>query len=133
MSQVDPITFEVLSHRLWAINEEGAAALRLISGSPVATEVHDFNTSLLSPEGDAFVVGPYIVAQAVSQQVIVKNILKDYGENPGIGPDDVFITNDPYTGALHQNDVTCVAPIHYNGELMAWAGATIHEVDVGAR
>ena len=43
----------------------------------------------------------------------------------------MFITNDPYYGALHQSDVTCVAPIHWKGELVAWCGCTIHQIDVG--
>jgi N-methylhydantoinase B len=34
-------------------------------------------------------------------------------------------------GAAHQNCVTVVAPIHVASELLAWAGATLHVVDVG--
>jgi N-methylhydantoinase B len=128
---VDPITFEVLRHRLWAINDEAGATIRRISGSPVATEAYDFNTGLLTPQGDMLLVGIYISAHASVQDLIVRYLLERYTDNPGIAEDDMFITGDPYVGALHQSDVTCIAPIHWRGELVAWCGCTVHQVDVG--
>ena len=128
---LDPVTFEVLRHRIWSINDESAVTLKRISGSPVATEVNDFNTSILNAAGDAVVVGQYIVSHAIGQNIIVQNIIADLAENPGINEDDVFITNDPFIGALHQNDVTCAAPIFAEGELLAWTCSTIHQIDVG--
>lgn len=128
---LDPITFEVLRHRLWAINDEAGATIKRISGSPVATEAYDFNTGLLTAAGDMLIIGIYITTHASVQDIIIKNILQDYADNPGIGEDDMFITNDPYYGALHQADVTCVAPIHWKGGLVAWCGCTIHQIDVG--
>ncbi len=129
--EIDPITFEVLRHRLWAINDEAGSTIKRISGSPIATEAYDFNTGILTAGGDMLIIGIYITTHASVQDIIIKNILKDYADNPGIGEDDMFITNDPYYGALHQADVTCVAPIHWKGELVAWCGCTIHQIDVG--
>ena len=34
-------------------------------------------------------------------------------------------------GAAHQNDVAIYAPLFLDGELFAWTGTTIHQVDVG--
>ncbi|HEY1152787.1 MAG TPA: hypothetical protein VGE73_02975, partial [Pseudolabrys sp.] len=44
--RLDPKTFEILRHRLWYINDEGARTISRLSGSPVATEVFDMNTGL---------------------------------------------------------------------------------------
>lgn len=129
--KLDPITFEILRNRLWAINDEGAATLRLISGSPVVTEVNDYNTALMKPDGEVFIIGAYISAHAISMEEVVRYILRDYKDNPGVHRDDMFICNDPYVGALHQGDVICVAPIHWKDELVAWTGVTTHHVDVG--
>lgn len=131
VSGVDPITFEVVRHRLWAINDEAAATLRRVSGSPVATEICDFNTSLLTANGDAFIVGVYMGVLAGGHDLVAKYVLHEYDDNPGIGPDDMFISNDPYVGAVHQSDVTLLSPIHWKGELVAWSGVTIHAQDVG--
>jgi N-methylhydantoinase B len=131
LEQIDPITFEVLRHRLWMINDEAAATLLRVSGSPVATEIHDCNTALLDANGDACVVGIYFLSIVLGQEIMVKYILREYADNPGIGPDDMFICSDPYVGAPHQNDVTLLAPIHVGDELIAWAGVGVHQVDVG--
>ena len=44
---------------------------------------------------------------------------------------DIFIGNDPYIGALHQNDVQMIGPIYAGDEIIAWAGVEAHETDVG--
>jgi N-methylhydantoinase B len=62
---------------------------------------------------------------------VVKDILAEYRDNPGINEDDMFICNDPYVGAMHQSDVAVVAPVYWKGELIAWTGSAIHQVDVG--
>ena len=36
-TRLDPIDFEILRHRLWAINDESSATVRLVSGSPTAS------------------------------------------------------------------------------------------------
>jgi len=128
---MDPIRFEVLRHRLWSISAEAASTIKNISGSPIATEAHDFNTCIMSPSGDSVVMGPYVASLAIGQGLTVKHILSRYAANPGFFPGDMFLCNDPYSGALHQNDVTLVAPVFHAEKLVAWTGATIHQVDVG--
>jgi N-methylhydantoinase B len=128
---VDPFTFEVLRHRLWTINVEGALALQRVSGSPLATEAFDMNTSILSAAGEVAFVGPYLLTGPMGQGMICRSILADYADDPGIEPGDMFICNDPYVGSAHQNCVTLVAPIHDGARLVAWSGATLHVVDVG--
>ncbi len=128
---VDDVTFEVLRHRLWQINDEAGETIKQVSGSPIATEAYDFNTTLLDKHGEVISIGPYVILQAAVTEPIVKHILEEFEENPGIQPGDMFICSDPYYGALHQNDVTCVAPVHHEGKLIGWSGCTIHQVDVG--
>ena len=129
--RLDPIRFEVLRHRLWSISAEAASTIKNISGSPIATEAHDFNTGIMSPEGTSVVMGPYVASLAIGQGLTVRCILDKYADNPGLFPGDMFLCNDPYSGALHQNDVSLVAPVFFAEKLVAWTGATIHQVDVG--
>lgn len=128
---IDPITFEIFRSRLAAINDEAAMTLRLVSGSPVANEAYDMNTALMTPEGEAFAIGVYISIHAMSLASTVQTIVREYADNPGIAPDDIWMSNDPYVGACHQMDVVVVAPIHYQGELVAWTGGTCHQIDLG--
>jgi N-methylhydantoinase B len=129
--ELDPVRFEVLRHRLWSISAEAASTIKNVSGSPIATEAHDFNTCIMSLTGESVVMGPYVASLAIGQGLTVRHILGKYADNPGFYPGDMFLCNDPYSGALHQNDVTLVAPVFHAEKLVAWTGATIHQVDVG--
>ena len=129
--KLDPVTFEILRHRVWAINEEACTTLRLVSGSPVANEAFDMDCGLLTADGQVFVVGAYIVIHATSVDLVVQDIMREYKDNPGINEGDMFICNDPYVGAQHQNDTVVCGPIHWKGELIGWSGAVIHQIDVG--
>ena len=129
--RVDPITFEILRHRLWSINEEGANTLERVSGSLIASEVHDMNTSIMTATGDSLVIAPYMLVHAISMETIAKDVVATCASNPGIRPDDMFLTNDPFAGAQHQMDVVVLGAIHYEGELIGWVGSTIHQIDLG--
>ena len=130
---LDDFTYEILRHRLLSDTLEGATALQRVSGSPLATEAFDMNTSIMSASGEVAFVGPYLLTGPMGQGLIVRNILSRADVNTEIEPGDVFICNDPYSGSAHQNCVTLVGPIHAGERLIAWAGATLHVVDVGGR
>jgi N-methylhydantoinase B len=128
---LDPVTFEVVRHKLEAINEEQAITLRGGSASPIVTEASDFNNGIYLPGGEIVSMGPQVVFHSGAMPHVIRHVLEDCSDNPGIGPGDMFVVNDPYKGPVHHPDVAVVAPIHYDGELIAWAGAAAHEVDVG--
>lgn len=127
----DPIIAEVIRHRLDAINEEAATTLKRVSGSPIAVESNDLNTVITAADGRVVACGFYVLAQVASMHLVIEHLLTDYIDNPGINPGDQFITNDPYLGTLHQPDVVVVAPIFHDGELVAWTGSVVHQMDVG--
>ena len=49
--EADPITFEVIHHRLISISDEQAATLAAISGSPLVNDASDFNTGIFRTNG----------------------------------------------------------------------------------
>ena len=128
---LDPITLEVLRHRLWMINDEQGKVATQTSGSPVVYEAKDFNSSLLTPEGDSLFVGVYTTRLSLCLHVAAKHIIAHLRDNPGIRDGDAFITNDPWAGASHMNDCLILAPIFWEGEAVAWSGIAMHEMDVG--
>jgi N-methylhydantoinase B len=129
--RLDPSTFEIVRHRLWYINDEGALTISRLSGSPVATEVFDMNAGLMTATGDLVYIDNFICAQATTLASLVRHLLDRYADNPGFAPGDVFLCNDPYVSVCHQNCVQVVAPIFDGDELIAWAGASLHAIDVG--
>lgn len=131
MSNVDPITLEVLRHRLWMINDEQGRVGAQLSGSPVVYEAKDFNSALQTPSGDSLFIGVYTTRLSLCLDTVTKVILERFSADPGFEDGDAFITNDPWAGAAHMNDVLMVAPIFWEGRLVAWTGLAMHEVDVG--
>ena len=128
---LDPVTFEVLRHKLEAINTEQAITLKAVSASPIVTEASDFNNGLYLPGGEIVSMGPQVVFHSGAMPHVIRHVIEDCDENPGIGPGDMFVVNDPYKGPVHHPDMAVVAPIHVGDRLVAWAGAAAHEVDVG--
>jgi N-methylhydantoinase B len=128
---IDPITFEVLRHRLATIVDEGAAVMRNVSGSPSVAQSNDCNVALLTTSGEGVIIGRTIASHAMSCIQTSRYVLKEYQENPGINPGDMFFTNHPYIGTPHQTCGVMVAPIFVAGRIIAWSGAGIHFGDVG--
>jgi N-methylhydantoinase B len=129
--RLDPRTFEILRHRLWYINDEGALTISRVSGSPVATEVFDMNTGLMTAEGELVYIDNFICAQATTLAPHVDYLRREMADNPGFEPGDVFLCNDPYVSVCHQTCVQVAAPIFHGDELVAWAGASLHVIDTG--
>jgi N-methylhydantoinase B len=130
-TRIDPVTFEVLSHRLWAINDEQATIAARVSGSPAVFEAFDFNSSLLSRDGQGLFAGIYIVHHAVSVDIFVERIREQWAPDE-IAEGDMFFTNDPWAGAMHANDGILATPIFWDGEIVCWSGIVMHESDVGS-
>ncbi len=74
--------------------------------------------------------GTYL--HAIIQPIIIKFILKYYGENPGIRNGDVFYTNDALYGGIHNPDQVAIMPVFHDGRLIAWATAALHTTETGA-
>jgi len=130
-TSIDPITLEVLRHRLWMINDEQGRVAAQLSGSPVVYEAKDFNSALLMPDGDSLFIGVYMTRLSLCLNHVTKNVIANFHDNPGYSDGDAFVTNDPWAGAAHMNDILMVAPVFHGDTLVCWTGLAMHEVDVG--
>jgi N-methylhydantoinase B len=129
--KIDPITYEVIRHNLWNINEELGMTIQRISGSPVAMYAFDLNSSIFTEDGEFIYYGPYQLYMSGVSDVQVKWTLEYRSKNPGIHEDDMFLSNDPWVGAAHQMDVTLLTPVFHEGKLFCWITNVLHQYDVG--
>ena len=127
---VDPVTFEVLNHRLLSITEEMGIQYMRCSGSNVLITGNDAATAIMRADGALVAVGPYIVTQGNVLPLIVESTQR-MSTDVGINDGDIFICNDPYLGAIHAPDFATVAPIFHGGKIVAWIGASGHQLDTG--
>src|SRR5207248_2927808 len=128
--KIDPITYEVIRHNLWNINEELGMTIQRISGSPVAMYAFDLNSSIFTEDGEFIYYGPYQLYMSGVSDVQVKWTLEHRSKNPGIHEDDMFLSNDPWVGAAHQMDVTLLSPVFHEGKLFCWITNVLHQYDV---
>ena len=72
---LDPITLEVLRNRLAMINDEQGRVASQLSGSPVVYEAKDFNSALLTPEGEGLFVGIYMTRLSLCLNGFAKTVI----------------------------------------------------------
>lgn len=129
---LDPLTYEVVRNRLFAITDMMGEALRRMSGSLIVTDCNDFDVAVTDAYGQIVQVGPYNTQLVASIGLAIGWILQNRADNPGIEPGDMFLCSDPWVGGgLHQNDVALFAPLFVEGALFGWTVAVAHQLDVG--
>ncbi len=127
---LDPIRFEVIRNALIAATDEMAATLRRSAYSTNVKTRADFSCSFFDRE-------LRVVAQAFTQPVhlgslveLVPRAVRTFGVER-IEPGDMLVTNDPYAGGVHLNDITVIAPVHQDGQVVGYLATLAHHVDVG--
>ena len=126
----DPIKFEVIRNALIEATEEMTIALRRSAYSTNIKTRADFSCAFFDKE-----LQP--VAQSFTQPVhlgslsqSVPRVIREYGPE-NLGPGDAILSNDPYLGGVHLNDITLISPVYYNDELFGYVANLAHHVDVG--
>src|ERR671936_2810099 len=132
VADVDPVTFEIIRHKLYSVMDETIIALENVSGSPITNEGHDLMASLYKADGGLMVGGVGFLHHLTSAAQAVKHILATYADDPGIDEDDVYFLNDSYTAALHPPDVYLISPIHFDARLTGFVANFVHVTDIGA-
>lgn len=129
---VDPLTYEVIRHRLWSVTDEMGEALKRMSGSPIVTDANDFDFAVSDEIGQEVQVGLYNTMLVGAVDLAIYWTLQNRSTNPGITEGDMFLCNDPWVGGgLHQSDVIVYQPVFYDGQLFGWTSAICHEPDLG--
>lgn len=92
----------------------------------------DSMVAVFTSKGDMGNASSGTYLHAIIQPAIIKFILKNYSENPGIKDGDIWFTNDALYGGIHNPDCVILMPVFYEGELIAWTGAASHTTETGA-
>lgn len=127
---LDPITVELVQARLSSIVREMRTIIIRTAYSRMIIEGHDFSSAVLTPEGDLVAASEleqptHISALSWSARSLVDKYRGD------IGPGDLFLHNDPYTGGSHLNDVGLFYPVFQGEEPLAMVGVMAHWQDIG--
>jgi N-methylhydantoinase B len=129
---VDPVTFEILSHRLQRIAKEMGYTIEHVGGTVNTTQLHDYMASLYRADGEILATGESAPWHVACGGFTVKCIMERFSKYDGVNEGDVFFLNDPYVSAIHQSDVYVISPIHFEGVLIGWSASFVHVMDIGA-
>ena len=131
MTEIDPITREIMQNALSAAADEMGAALYRTAYSTIVRDCLDYSTSLCNAEGRMIAQGVTIPLHLGSVPYAMAALFERFEDE--IDPGDVFILNDPFDGGMHIPDIFIVQPVFWEGERVAFAVSTAHHLDLGGR
>lgn len=126
-----PGDYEVGFQRTNDILDEALEVFQRSSRSSMGV-AGDVMLALFSASGDLVNAAAGTYLHAIIQPIIIKYILENYSENPGIRDGDIWFANDALYGSIHNPDQVIVQPIFHAGKLIGWAGAANHTTETGA-
>ena len=125
--------FQIIWNRLIAVCEEQAQVMIRAAFSPPVRESGDLSAGFFDLKGR-------MLAQAVTGtpghvNCMAASVVHFFEEFPvaSMKEGDSYITNDPWLGSGHLNDVTIVTPVFFRGRIVGLFAATVHIVDLGGR
>ena len=127
---VDPITLEVIRNGMAAAAEEMNGTLIRTSYSPNIKERRDCSCALFDADGEMISQAENIPVHLGAMPFSVEAAL-DARPAETFRPGDGILLNDPYHGGAHLPDLTLIAPIFVDDDLVGFAANRAHHADVG--
>jgi N-methylhydantoinase B len=128
--EIDPITYEVVRHSLWNVNQEHGRVIENLAVSPITLETRDFQTSLHMEDGQIILFGPYLQYFSGALDLMIQYVLEKR-VYLGVQDGDMYLQNDPWVGSPHQPDVGVFAPVFWEGQIFCWVANCMHQNDIG--
>ncbi|MCH8090156.1 MAG: hydantoinase B/oxoprolinase family protein [Chloroflexi bacterium] len=129
---IDPITLEVIRHRLKSIADEMELTLLKSAYSSIIKEGLDASTAIFDIHGQTIAQGNSIPIHLGSLIPAVRAILDKFPPST-MKDGDAYILNNPYHGGTHLPDITIIAPVVYQGEPVALGCTIAHHQDIGGK
>jgi len=123
---IDAVTLSVFVNALAGVAEEMGAVLVRSSYSSNIKERRDCSCALFDADGLMIAQAEHIPVHLGAMGDTVAAVI----ERAPV-PGDVFIVNDPFAGGSHLPDITLVAPVDMDGEIVAYTATRAHHSDVG--
>jgi N-methylhydantoinase B len=128
VTELDPITLQVLTGALRAACQEMGAVLVRAAHSANIKERRDASTALFDAGGEMVMQAEHIPVHLGAMPAAVAAVL-DADHAPGRS----WVLNDPFRGGTHLPDITVVTPVYTGGDLLGFAASRAHHADVGGR
>lgn len=132
-SATDPIFLEVFWTRVRSIADEAAKLIVRTSFSTLSSEANDFAVVVTDSKGQSIAENTGSIPSFIGTLPRTVCAAIDQIGADTMKPGDIYITNNPWIGTGHLNDVCLVKPIFREGRLVAFAATAGHVPDIGGK
>lgn len=129
----DPIFLEVFWTRLRSVVNEAAKLIVRTSFSTLSSEANDFAVVMTDSRGQTISENAGAIPSFIGTLGnTVRAMIEAFGTQ-AMRAGDIYITNNPWIGTGHLNDVCLVKPIFHAERLVGFAATTGHVPDIGGK
>ena len=127
---MDPIRLNLVTRALESIPAEMSINMLKAAYSSIVREAKDFATNLFDPHGKSVTQSEQIPILVAALSTALRFVIEKHPLHTW-KPGELVITNDPFHGGQHLNDIALFMPILVDGERVGIAGAIAHHLDLG--
>jgi len=127
---LDPVDYAVISQGFIAAAREMGVKMVRSAYSTIIREAADASAALFDKYGNVIAQAELIPIQLGPMSEIFQSCTKEVPVEE-LREGDFYITNDPYSGGQHLQDVFIYSPIFFEGELVGFSGTVAHHLDLG--
>ncbi|MFM9940433.1 MAG: hydantoinase B/oxoprolinase family protein [Hyphomicrobiaceae bacterium] len=128
---LNAVQLEIIRNALVAAAEEMGITIWRTSRSSVVRDLLDYSTCMFDAGGKCVAQATCIPQHLNSITSCLDDILAHHFPIAEWQPGDIIITNDPYAGGQHLNDILTFKPVFVEDRLVGIAGVIVHHLDVG--
>ncbi len=128
ISKVDAIRLSIFANRIDAVCGEMGATLQKSAFSPNIRDRLDYSCAIFDAQGELCAQAAHIPVHLGSMAFAMRDVVSTIDWAAG----DMIVLNDPYKGGTHLPDVTLIAPLFINNDLIAFVVNRAHHADIGS-
>ena len=133
MTALDPVALELVWTRLISAVDEAAKAIVRTSFSTLSNEANDFACVLTDAEGRSLAQNTGSIPSFIGTLPATVRAVRAAIPPERMRPGDVYVTNNPWIGTGHLNDISLVRPVFHGGRIVGYGATTSHVPDIGGR
>ena len=125
---MNPVELSIFANRIEAVCDEMGAALQRAAFSPNIRDRLDYSCAVFDASGELCAQAAHIPVHLGSMAFAMRGIVEAIDWQDG----DMVILNDPYMGGTHLPDVTVIAPVFIDKQVLGFVANRAHHADIGA-
>ena len=125
---MDSISLSIFANRIDAICGEMGVTLQKSAFSPNIRDRLDYSCAIFDADGELCAQAAHIPVHLGSMAFAMRDVVSLFDWSAG----DMMVLNDPYKGGTHLPDVTLIAPMFINNDLIGFVANRAHHADIGS-